>query len=139
MTLTRDQLRAARMLLHLSQKGISDLSGVSLPTIRRFETGSGIRKTQLDLIRDALVKAGAVLLVGAVPPGEAIGVGVALVPSAVLPELTSARIAVEEAHEAERIKAWKLRLQDEKGRPEPKERKPRGRRGKAATDDAPGS
>lgn len=116
MTITRDQLRAARMLLHLRQDALAALAEVSLPTIRRFETGSDIRPLQLKKIRDAVTAAGAILVDGPVSPdakGYEFGVGVVLRSVDDLPEETSARIAAERAAEAERIAFEKRRLKEE--------------------------
>jgi transcriptional regulator with XRE-family HTH domain len=40
--LTSEQLRAARALLRLDQKALSDVSKVSLATIKRLETNQGV-------------------------------------------------------------------------------------------------
>ncbi len=42
--ITSCQIRAARALLKLNQKELSDLSGLSLPTIQRMEASKGIVK-----------------------------------------------------------------------------------------------
>lgn len=39
--ITSAQMRAARALLGIDQKTLSDLSGVSVPTIQRMETSKG--------------------------------------------------------------------------------------------------
>lgn len=36
------QLKAARALLEMSQKGLSEISGVSLPTVQRLEAAGGM-------------------------------------------------------------------------------------------------
>ena len=125
MTLTRDQLRAARMLLHLRQDQLAELSGVGIATIKRFETGNGIRAPQAGALRRALEGAGALLLDGGGPPNGPTGIGVVLRPAADLPEPTLVRIAVEEAREAERIEADRVRR--EANRSEPLVKRPLGR------------
>ena len=112
MTLTRDQVRAARMLLHLQQDQLAKLATVGIATIKRFETGNGIREPQAKALRRALEKAGAILLDGGDPPGVPTGIGVALKPA--LPRPTLARIAAEEAREAKRIEADRLRREEKR-------------------------
>ena len=94
MNLKRDQLRAARMLLHLSQDQLARLATVGVATLRRFEGGQDIGPLHLDALRRAVEDAGAILLAG--DPGSAgggRGVGVALRIESELPEATRARIA----------------------------------------------
>lgn len=45
--ITSEQIRAARALLRLEQKNLAELSGVSLPTIKRLETQKGVLSSQL--------------------------------------------------------------------------------------------
>ena len=40
--ITADQLRAARALLGLDQRHLSELSGLSVPTIQRMEASDGV-------------------------------------------------------------------------------------------------
>jgi transcriptional regulator with XRE-family HTH domain len=40
--ITADQLRAARALLGLDQRHLSELSGLSVPTIQRMEASNGV-------------------------------------------------------------------------------------------------
>ena len=42
--ITADQLRAARALLGLDQRHLSELSGLSVPTIQRMEASNGVTK-----------------------------------------------------------------------------------------------
>jgi transcriptional regulator with XRE-family HTH domain len=50
-TLTRkEQLRAARALLGWSQETLAAQSGVSVPTIKRLEPGSGKLASRLDTV-----------------------------------------------------------------------------------------
>lgn len=98
MSLTRDQLRAARVLLHLQQTQLADIARIGVATIRRFEGGRDIGQLYLDALRRALVAAGAVLIDGDaggdVPSGA---VGVVLKPEGKLPKATRARIAADKA------------------------------------------
>lgn len=48
--MTSAQLKAARALLEMDQKTLSDLSGVSLTTIRRMEARSGIVRGNVDTL-----------------------------------------------------------------------------------------
>lgn len=131
MNMTRDQLRAARMLLHLKQDTLAKLSKVGTATIRRFETGSEIRTPQLEAIRGALKEAGAIFVDGSIPTDEPrLGIGVVLRPTDDLPDETRARIALEETREAERIEAHRRVLESECKSAEPP--KPRGRPKKTA-------
>ncbi len=125
MTLTRDQLRAARMLLHLQQSQLAELAGVGVATIKRFETGNGIRSSQAGAVRRALEEAGAVLVDGEGPVDVPTGIGVVLRPAADLPEPTLARISAEELRDAKRIEADRLRR--EANRSEPSIKRPLGR------------
>ncbi|MGY4237292.1 transcriptional regulator with XRE-family HTH domain [Bradyrhizobium sp. USDA 4449] len=61
MSITSEQVRAARMLLRWEQKDLADASGVSLPSIKRLETQPGALSAQdrtIDAISKALEKAG---------------------------------------------------------------------------------
>ncbi len=105
------------MLLHLRQDQLAQLAGVGVATIKRFETGSGIRAPQAGALRSALESAGAVLLDVGGPPRVPTGIGVALRPTNDLPEPTLARIAAEETREAERMEADRLRREANKSEP----------------------
>ena len=48
--MTSAQLKAARALLEIDQKTLSDLSGVSLTTIRRMEASSGTVRGNVDTL-----------------------------------------------------------------------------------------
>lgn len=48
--MTSAQLKAARALLEIDQKRLSELSGVSLTTIRRMEASSGIVRGNVDTL-----------------------------------------------------------------------------------------
>ena len=61
MSLTSEQVRAARMLLRWEQKDLAEASGVSLPSIKRLETQPGELGAQdrtIQAIVRALEKAG---------------------------------------------------------------------------------
>lgn len=58
---TREQLRGARAMLGWSQQVLADRSGVSLPSIKRLESGNGslaIRLDTLKKLQTTLEKAG---------------------------------------------------------------------------------
>lgn len=46
--ITAGQMRAARALLGLDQRGLADLSGLSLPTIQRMEASDGLIRGNVD-------------------------------------------------------------------------------------------
>jgi predicted transcriptional regulator len=48
--ITAAQLRAARALLGIDQKHLSELSGVSLPTIQRMEASNGQVRGMIDTL-----------------------------------------------------------------------------------------
>jgi len=61
LSLTSEQVRAARMLLRWEQKDLAEASGVSLPSIKRLETQPGELGAQdrtIQAIVRALEKAG---------------------------------------------------------------------------------
>ena len=61
MSLTSEQIRAARALLRWEQSDLADASGVSLPSVKRLETQPGALAAQQRTIaelRKALEKAG---------------------------------------------------------------------------------
>lgn len=74
------QLRAARALLGIDQRGLAAMSGVSLPTIQRMETSSGDVRgavSTLTKVVQALDAAG-IELVGNGQPTQGQGRGVRL-------------------------------------------------------------
>lgn len=92
--MTSDQLRAARVLLHLDQRDLAAMSLVGVATVRRFESGEEVGALQLDAMRRAIEEAGAILLAGGqAVGGRAIGVGVALRMREDLPETTRRRLS----------------------------------------------
>lgn len=63
--LTAEQLRAARGLLRWEQKDVAKASGVSVPTIKRLEAGSGPLRayaSTVNALERALETAGVVLI-----------------------------------------------------------------------------
>lgn len=46
--ITAAQLRAARALLGLDQRGLAEASGLSLPTIQRMEASEGVIRGNVD-------------------------------------------------------------------------------------------
>ena len=96
MSMTRDQLRAARILLHLRQEQLAAAANMGVATLRRYEGGRTIHKLRVKALREAIERAGAVLLTGdAGQSVPATGIGVALLPTERLPEETRKRIAEE--------------------------------------------
>ena len=96
--ITAGQMRAARALLGLDQRGLAELSGLSLPTIQRMEASDGVIRGNVDSLMkltSALTAAGVELIadrapsaprrahrkhtVAAAPPSTAGGRGVRLV------------------------------------------------------------
>ncbi|MEG6508520.1 helix-turn-helix transcriptional regulator [Methyloligella sp. 2.7D] len=63
--ITAAQMRAARALLKLDQRGLAKLSGVSLPTIQRMEASEGTVRGVVDSltkVAEALDRAGIELI-----------------------------------------------------------------------------
>lgn len=63
--ITAAQMRAARALLGVDQRGLAELAGLSLPTVQRMEASDGQVRGQVDsLVRvvDALDRAGVELI-----------------------------------------------------------------------------
>lgn len=78
--MTAGQLRAARALLGMDQKGLADLSGVSLPTIQRMEASDGVVRGTVETLTkvvEALNRAG-IELIGEDARSDAGGRGVRL-------------------------------------------------------------
>ena len=79
--ITAGQMRAARALLGLDQRGLAELSGLSLPTIQRMEASDGVIRGNVDSLMkltSALTAAG-VELIADRAPSTAGGRGVRLV------------------------------------------------------------
>jgi len=76
--ITAAQLRAARALLGLDQRKLAELSGLSVPTIRRMEASGGVIRGNVDSLMklvSALDAAGIELIAeGAVSSGDGHGV-----------------------------------------------------------------
>lgn len=61
MSITSEQVRAARALLRWEQRDLAEASGVSLPSVKRLETQPGALAAQertIAELRNALEKAG---------------------------------------------------------------------------------
>ena len=61
MSITSEQVRAARALLRWEQRDLAEVSGVSLPSVKRLETQPGALAAQertIAELRNALEKAG---------------------------------------------------------------------------------
>ena len=72
------QMRAARALLGLDQRGLAELAGVSLPTIQRMEASAGNVRGMVDTLTkvvEALDAAG-IELIGNEQPSTGRGRGV---------------------------------------------------------------
>lgn len=76
--ITASQMRAARALLDLDQRGLAELSGLSLPTIQRMEASGGVVRGNVDSLMklvSAVDRAGIELIGdGAVSQGGGRGV-----------------------------------------------------------------
>ena len=78
--MTSGQLKAARALLGIDQKGLAALAGVSLPTIQRMEASNGVVRGTVETLTkviEALGEAG-VELIGDNARSETGGRGVRL-------------------------------------------------------------
>jgi len=78
--ITAAQLRAARALLGIDQRALSDLCGLSVPTIQRMEASDGVIRGNVDSLMKliaALDRAG-LELIGEGAPSAAGGRGVRL-------------------------------------------------------------
>jgi predicted transcriptional regulator len=74
------QMRAARALLGIDQKGLAALAGVSLPTIQRMEASAGTVRGNVETLTrvvEAFERAG-VELIGNDAPSQGRGRGVRL-------------------------------------------------------------
>ena len=79
MTITVAQVRGARGLLGWSQTRLAEAAGMSLPTVKRYETGSGARVSDdaIAAMRAALETAGVIFVA---ENGEGPGVRLRKVP-----------------------------------------------------------
>ena len=85
--ITRDQVRAARMLLDMHQPELAILAGIGVATLRRFESGHEIGRLHLDAIERALTEAGVIMIAeGSRVDNRIVGAGVALKRRATSPE-----------------------------------------------------
>jgi transcriptional regulator with XRE-family HTH domain len=78
--ITAPQMRAARALLGLDQRGLAERSGLSLPTIQRMEASDGqVRGTVDSLVKVVqALEASGIELLGEGAPSRATGRGVRL-------------------------------------------------------------
>jgi transcriptional regulator with XRE-family HTH domain len=68
--ITAAQMRAARALLRIDQRGLAELSGLSLPTIQRMEASHGVVRGNVDSLMKlvgALESAGLELIADGAP------------------------------------------------------------------------
>ncbi len=70
------QIKAARLFLNLDQKGLADLSGVSLPTVQRIENpkfGPGRSSVRIiEALKEALESEGVIFLPADASGGEGV-------------------------------------------------------------------
>lgn len=78
--ITAAQLRAARALLGLDQRGLAELAGLSLPTIQRMEASEGVIRGNVDSLTKLVsaLNAAGIELIGEDAPSQAGGRGVRL-------------------------------------------------------------
>ena len=78
--ITAPQMRAARALLGLDQRGLAERAGLSLPTIQRMEASDGqVRGTVDSLVKVVqALEASGIELLGEGAPSRATGRGVRL-------------------------------------------------------------
>ena len=78
--ITAPQMRAARALLGIDQRGLAERSGLSLPTIQRMEASDGqVRGTVDSLVKVVqALEASGIELLGEDAPSRATGRGVRL-------------------------------------------------------------
>ncbi len=78
--ITAGQMRAARALLGLDQRGLAELSGLSLPTIQRMEASDGVIRGNVDSLMKLVgaLNAAGIELIGDGKPSAGGGRGVRL-------------------------------------------------------------
>jgi len=78
--ITAGQMRAARALLGLDQKGLAELCGLSLPTIQRMEASDGVIRGNVDSLMKLIgaLNSGGIELIGDGAPSTGGGRGVRL-------------------------------------------------------------
>lgn len=84
--ITAAQLRAARALAGMDQKGLAEKAGVSLPTIQRMEASTGNVRGVVDTLTKiiAALDAAGIELIGENAPSQGTGRGVRLKDSSAL-------------------------------------------------------
>ena len=92
--ITADQLRAARALLGLDQRHLSEISGLSVPTIQRMEASDGVIRGNVESLTKlitALEAAGITFIAENAPSLEG-GRGIRLTrPKVVYPDFTDSK------------------------------------------------
>jgi transcriptional regulator with XRE-family HTH domain len=80
--ITAGQVRAARALLGLDQRGLAELAGLSLPTIQRMEASDGVIRGNVDSLVKLIgaLSAAGIELIGDGAVSVAGGRGVRLAP-----------------------------------------------------------
>lgn len=71
--ITAAQLRAARALVGIDQRGLAEIAGLSVPTIQRMEASEGVIRGNVDSLMkliSALDMAGIVLINEGAPSSE---------------------------------------------------------------------
>ncbi len=78
--ITAGQMRAARALLGIDQRGLAEASGLSLPTIQRMEASDGVIRGNVDSLMKLThaLNAAGIELIGDNAPSLAGGRGVRL-------------------------------------------------------------
>jgi predicted transcriptional regulator len=81
--ITAGQVRAARALLALDQRGLAELAGLSLPTIQRMEASDGVIRGNVDSLVKLIgaLSAAGIELIGDGAVSTAGGRGVRLAPA----------------------------------------------------------
>ena len=91
--ITADQLRAARALLGLDQRQLSELANLSIPTIQRMEASGGVIRGNVDSLTKLItsLEAAGVEFIGENAPSYEGGRGVRLKPGSKAPDNRSTR------------------------------------------------
>lgn len=78
--ITSQQMRAARAMLGIDQRGLSEISGVSLPTIQRMEASDGQVRGVVGTVMKVIsaIETAGIELLGENAPSAGLGRGVRL-------------------------------------------------------------
>jgi transcriptional regulator with XRE-family HTH domain len=81
--ITSGQLRAARALLSIDQRGLAELAGLSVPTVQRMEGSGGVVRGNVDSLNKlvAALRVAGVELIGEGMQSQGNGRGVRLIGS----------------------------------------------------------